>query len=148
VTTSLHVVTGPPCSGKSTHIRAHRDMHGPATVIDLDDIAHALGYPVHHVDWAEETPHPARVAAMIARASLVKAALTGKLAGEVWLTDTVVSGVAHQRYAAAGAEIVSIDPGREACLERARRDGRSAATVEQIEKWYGADEVGQTSEEW
>lgn len=144
--TSLRVVTGPPCSGKSTYIREHAGEQ--AVVIDLDDIAHALGYPVHHVDWAEATPHPARVAAMVARASLVKSTLTRKLVGEVWLTDTVVSAVAQQRYVAAGAEIVSLDPGREVCLKRAERDGRSAATVDQIENWYGADEVGQTSEEW
>lgn len=143
---SLHVVTGPPCSGKSTHVREHADEL--ATVIDLDDLAQVLGYPTDHVDWGEEQTHPARVAAMIARASLVKAVLNGKVPGEVWLTDTVVSATALARYSAAGADVVSLDPGRAACLARAERDGRSASTVEQIEKWYGADEVGQTSEEW
>lgn len=144
--TSLHVVTGPPCSGKSRHIAEHAPA--AAIVIDLDQMAEALGYPGSHVNWGEETPHPARVAAMIARASLVKAALTGKLAGDVWLTDTVVSAVAQARYAAVDAEIVSLDPGLDVCRERAESDGRSPATLEQIDRWYSEDAVGQTSEEW
>lgn len=143
---SLHVVTGPPCSGKSTYVREHAAP--TATVIDLDAMAEALGYPGSHVDWGEETPHPARVAAMIARASLVKAALTHKLVGEVWLTDAVVSAVAQARYAGVDAEIVSLDPGLDVCRERAENDDRSAATIEQIERWYSEDLVGQTSEEW
>lgn len=144
--TSLHVVTGPPCSGKSTYIAEHASPD--ATVIDLDAMAEALGYPGSHVDWGEETPHPARVAAMIARASLVKAALTGKIVGEVWLTDAVVSAVAQARYAAVDSDLVSLDPGLDVCRERAARDHRSPATLNQIERWYSADEVGQTSEEW
>lgn len=143
---SLHVVTGPPCSGKSTHIRDNAPAD--AVVIDLDQMAQALGYPGSHVDWGEETPHPARVAAMIARASLVKAALTHKLVGDIWLTDAVVSAVAHARYAGVDAEIVSLDPGLSVCLERAEHDGRTPATLEQIERWYSEDTVGQTSEEW
>lgn len=143
---SIRVVTGPPCSGKSSYIAEHADP--AATKVDLDQLAHGLGYPASHVDWGEESPHPARVAAMIARASLVKAALTGKLRGEVWITDTVVSAVANARYAAAEVEVLSLDPGLIECLARADRDGRSLATLDQIERWYGDGAVGETSEQW
>lgn len=81
---TVTVVTGPPCAGKSTYVREHAGQGD--VVVDLDAIAQSLGYPTAQVDWSEPTPHAARVAAMIARASLVKAAIAGKLTGapRVW----------------------------------------------------------------
>lgn len=165
----IRVVTGPPCSGKTTHVRKHA---GPLdVVIDLDAIAHALGYPAEHIDWGEtshpaspraktprantppstppgsNTPHPSRVAAMRARASLVKAALdNGFGAPCVWIVDAQLSPVAATRYLNAGAEIVRLDPGADVCHQRATDNGRPAATHEQIDRWYG--DLGTTSTDW
>lgn len=141
----IRVVTGPPCSGKSTHVL---DQAGPLdVVVDLDAIARAIGYPADQIDWAEETPHPSRVAAMIARASLVKAALDGKLdAPTVWIVDTQLSAVALARYMQRDAEIVRLDPGADECHRRAESAGRPAATHEQIDRWYG--DLGTTSTDW
>lgn len=143
--TTIRVVTGPPCSGKTTHVREHA---GPLdVVIDLDQIAHALGYPTPQVDWSEDTPHPARVAAMRARASLVKAALdAGFGAPCVWIIDTQPSAVAAARYVNAGAEVFRVDPGPDVCHQRATDDARPAATHDQIDRWYG--DLGTTSTDW
>lgn len=139
----IHVVTGPPCSGKSTHIRDH--ARPGDVVIDLDLLAHALGYPDEHIDW-DGPSYPARAAAMTGRASLIKHALGGKFAGDVWITDTAVSGVSAVRYDRAGVDLVNLDPGRDECHRRADADDRPAATHQQIDHWYGA--LGTTSQEW
>lgn len=139
------VVTGPPCGGKSTHITEHADPTD--VVIDLDHIATALGYPTDHIDWSEPTPHPARSAAMIARASLVKATLDGKLrARRVWIVDAVLSEIATVRYRRAGATFARIDPGPAECHRRATTAGRPPATHDQIDRWYG--DLGTTSTDW
>lgn len=142
---TVRVVTGPPCSGKTTHVREHA---GPLdVVVDLDQIAHALGYPHPHVDWSEPTPHPARVAALRARASLVKAAIAGEFDTPcVWIIDAAPSAIASQRYVNAGALVITIDPGAEVCHDRARTDDRTDATHDEIERWYG--DLGTTSTDW
>lgn len=142
---SIRVVTGPPCAGKSTHVREHA---GPTdVVIDLDTIAHAIGYPSDQIDWSEEKPHPSRVAAMIARASLVKATLDGKFdAPVIWVVDAVLSPTAAARYLGRGAVIVPLDPGPDECHARATKAGRPEATHAQIDRWYG--DIGTTSTDW
>lgn len=83
---------------------------------------------------------------MIARASMIKATLAGRVTGDVWVIDTAHTAAAEAKYASVGAEVITIDPGIEVCTERA--EARSPAALEQIRHWYGADQVGQTSEEW
>lgn len=138
------VVSGPPCSGKSTHVddcRTEADV-----VIDFDRIAHALGYPTEHVDWSESVHHPARVVAMIARASVLKAVRQGRVASRVWVIHS--TGIVD--LAGVACEVVRLDPGREVCVARARAAGRPAATLEQIDRWYGGTPgpTPSTSQEW
>lgn len=139
---TVHVVAGPPCSGKSTHIAEHASPD--AVVIDLDRIAQALGYPDDHIDWGDRVVHPARVAAMLARASLLKRAHT--LGSEVWVSTSTLDLV--HSLATRDVQVVELDPGAAECAARAKRDGRSDATLEQIRRWYRSDAVGQTSEQW
>lgn len=142
MTAQVVVVSGPPCSGKSTHVTEHR---GPRdVVVDLDAIAHALGYPTAHLDWSDQPQHPARVAAFIARASLLKAIREGRVSGPtVWVVDAVGSVAVRHRP-------VRLDPGRDVCLERARATGRPASTLSEIARWYDerAGALGTTSQEW
>ena len=142
---TIYVVTGPPCGGKTTHVDEHAgDLD---VVVDLDRIAWAIGYPGEQIDWSEETPHPSRVAAMIARASLVKATLDGKFnAPAVWIVDTQVSPVAQARYTQRGASFITVDPGPDECHRRATEDERPEATHAQIDRWYG--DIGTTSNDW
>lgn len=144
MTALVVVVSGPPCSGKSTHVAEHRTDRD--LVVDLDVIAHALGYPTDHLDWAA-ADHPARVAALIARASVLKAVRQSRIRGTVWVIDA-----AGETPALAGLRLrtVALDPGRDVCLDRAQAAGRPASTLTEIARWYeqrtGA--LGATSQEW
>lgn len=125
----IHIITGPPCAGKTTH--AHQHDPGEAIVIDLDALAHALGYPTPHLDW--DTTHPAKTAAIVARASLIKRALAGKWQADVVIIDSAPRDL--DRYTL-GAHITVLDPGRDVCHQRADADGRSDDTHTQIDLWY------------
>jgi predicted kinase len=136
----ITVVTGPPCAGKTTHVAEHRD---PADlVLDLDAMAGALGYPADHVAWDDD--HPAVHAARMARAHVLSALLTGRIAGTAWVIDARPDDVRLIRYHRAGAEFVHLDPGREACLARAA--DRSPSTLERIESWYRSDDETQADD--
>lgn len=136
---TIHHVSGPPCSGKSTYVDEHADPN--AVVLDLDRLAHALGYPTEHVDWSDPEVHPARSAAMIARTSLLKRAHS--LGPEVWVIST------EPPVGRSGdVEMVELDPGVDECVARAERAGRSPATLEQIHRWYAGRHVGTTSQAW
>lgn len=101
-------------------------------VVDLDQLAHALGYPDAQVEW--DSDHPAVAAARMARGHVIYALLNGRLVAPAWIVDADPDGGMRAQYQRAGAQLITIDPGRDVCLERAadRPDG----TVERIERWY------------
>lgn len=128
----LTVVTGPPCAGKSTWVRDHAT--NADVIVDLDRIAHALGYPAEQIDW--NLQHPARDAARIARVAVIDAALDGEWSS-TWVIDSDPSRTTRSIYQRAGAEMVELDPGRDVCMARAL--ARSAAAVEAVRRWYDDD---------
>lgn len=125
----LIVITGPPCAGKTTYAREHAQ---PETdiVIDLDTIAHALGYPHEHID-PNRRDHPAVRAALRARASILnEVSLHRSGRGTAWLIDTNGSHT-HQ-----AEHVVHLDPGPEVCHQRADTDGRAPGTHHEIDAWH------------
>jgi predicted kinase len=126
--TRLIVVTGPPCAGKTTYTTIHK--YATDAVIDLDALAHALGYPGTHIH-PDDRGHLAAALAQRARASVIKAALEHRPGGgAVFLIDT------EGTHADQADTLVRLDPGQDACHERARHAGRARATHDEIDRWY------------
>ena len=131
----LTVVSGPPCSGKSTYIEAHAKSGD--VIVDLDRLALALspdGTTHHHY------PGYVRLVAMRARATAVDALLElhrggGGAVFNVWIIDSEPSMITARKYAHAGAVRVTLNPGLEVCLTRAQGT-RPDHVITYIHKWF------------
>lgn len=123
----IHIVTGPPCAGKSTYVREHA-KDGELRV-DHDLIVQVLGGKSHAAEGI------VKKAAFDAREAAIRRALTDPVA-ESWIIHTAIPAEWMQLYMDAGADVIELDPGYEECMARARRDGRPQQTIDGIEKWY------------
>lgn len=124
----IHVISGPPCAGKSTYLREHA-QDGDLRV-DYDVIATALGSMNSHA--AEGL---IKQASFDAREGAIKAALNDPKF-ESWIIHTSPSEEHVKLYEEAGAEFIELDPGYEICMERASQDERPQQTIDVIERWY------------
>lgn len=124
----IHVVTGPPCAGKSTFV-AENAAEGDA-IVDFDRLAKAFGSPAHH-----DTPGALRRVVAAARHAAISQILMGRVEN-AWIIDTDPRPSALADYRRAGAKFHIIDPGLAACLERAVSDERPEWTPDQIRRWY------------
>ena len=128
----ITVVSGAPCSGKTTYVREHAE---PADiVIDFDLIAQAFGSLVSH-DHRGAHVTLARMTRRHAIGGLLHRAALGDPTN-VWIVDTAPGHASLARYAAAGARFEVCDPGRNECLARALRDRRPEWTIAEIHRWY------------
>lgn len=132
----IHIVTGPPCSGKSTHVKANA---APGDVIvDYDVLAVALG---------STTPHASRGAVRTVTSAARKAAVERVLLGvdsDSWIIHSWPSTEQLDRYKAAGAELLELDPGIDVAIERAQTDDRPEGTIAAIRAWYAEREEAST----
>ena len=115
------VVTGPPCGGKSTYVREHAEAGD--LIIDFDDLVEAFGGKRYEADGL------IREAAVQARRSAIEVACVSE--GTTWIIDTV-----HEDPFEEDEEVIVIDPGFDACMERAKAEGRPQSTIDGIENWY------------
>jgi HK97 family phage prohead protease len=130
----IHIITGPPCGGKSTYIGKHAKRGD--LIVDYDELAMTLG--------CAEKWNPVGVvqrATQKARAAAIKAA-TNNPKAESWIIQSRLSEELRKEYESLGAEIVEIDPGKETCIERAKRDGRPKNIFLAIEGWYAGKKGG------
>lgn len=125
----IHIITGPPCAGKSTYVQEHANA-GDLRV-DYDLIALALGAEKSHA--AEGL---VKQAAFDAREGAIMAALKDSDA-ESWIIHTSPSEEHMKMYEEAGADVIMLDPGEDVCMERALADGRPQQTFDGIGNWYG-----------
>lgn len=99
----ITVITGPPCSGKSTYARAH--ARGDDIVIDFDVIAQALGSQVTH----GHSPHILDVAERAWSAAIREAIDQHKQGHRAWIVDSRPTAYRRAQYLDAGATMVRLD---------------------------------------
>jgi predicted kinase len=115
----IWIITGPPCSGKSTYI--NENAKNDDVIIDMDKIALAFctadTKPFEYDDMIRKIARSARQAA-------VKEAI-GRMQGEryrnLFIIHTDPNSDQRMSYRAANARFVELDPGKEICLERLKK---------------------------
>ena len=124
----IHILTGAPCSGKSTYVE--QNAKAGDLVVDFDKIAVVLGSADAH-----DAKGIVREAAFSARSEAIETALKNPTA-ESWIIHTFPTAEQLLTYDEAGAEFVYLDADRETCLERAQADKRPQATIDGINKYF------------
>lgn len=125
------IVTGPPAAGKSTYIRQHRKPGD--VIIDYDELANALAglEPANH----EHQAHIKRIT-KAARQAAIDAALNNRDGNHtVWIIHSTPSAALLDKYRSAGAEIVTIDPGKTTVMTRCK-DERPKHMLQVAAAWY------------
>lgn len=131
----LFVVMGPPAAGKSTYVKER--AAGSDIVIDYDALATALSGPGS--SGHQHSEHVRTVAFAARRAAIAKA-LDKSSETDVYVIHTNPDSSWMQRYSEFGAEVVTIDPGRDVVLARIEAE-RSPETVETAEQWYSRSDA-------
>lgn len=133
----ITIVTGPPCSGKSTFIK--ENAKADDCIIDMDRIALALS-----PDETTSFTYSERIRkiARSARAAAVKTALMqaqGERYWGLWIIHTDPTPDVRSMYRTFGARFVEINPGKVVCLERlAKRPVENHKLArEVIDTYYG-----------
>ena len=130
---TIHVVVGPPCSGKSTFV----DDKAPPGVprFDFDRVSGVVA----NMDLNHEKPPAVLDTVLAMRRGLMGYALDPEtVVEELWIINANPSESTIQRLVQAGAKFHLIDPGEAECIARAERDGRPPGTVDRIKQWYQA----------
>lgn len=125
----IHVVLGPPCSGKSTYVREHKKDGD--IVVDFDRLAEALGNDEKHA-----APSPIKEVAFIARGAVIYEIC--KKDYEAWIIHTKPTEFQHKLYDEAGAEYIEMDTDMQTCLERCEADNRPEGTADIIRQYFEA----------
>lgn len=124
----LTVITGPPCSGKTTYARQHA-VPGDV-VIDFDDLAQALGSTSTH----DHDPLLREITAG-AWAAAVNRAVRNHHRLRVWVIDSNPLPARRKEYDQAGARYVELAAEPAELHRRAEQDGRSRRWHAVIDQW-------------
>ena len=133
----ITIVTGPPCSGKSTYIKGNAKPDD--CIIDMDRIALALS-PDETMSFTYS--ERIRKIARSARAAAVKTALMqaqGERYWGLWIIHTDPTPDVRSMYRSFGAKFVEMNPGKVVCLERLtkRPIENQKLAREVIDTYYG-----------
>jgi hypothetical protein len=124
----LTVVSGPPCSGKTTFV-AKRRRPGDL-VVDYDDLAQALGSPVRH----GHAPAIRRATKLVRDAAIRAAISEHRRGARVWIVDTKPPPDRLDQYGRAGARLVTLRVDRAELHRRADAE-RPALWHSLIDRW-------------
>ena len=138
----LTVITGPPCSGKTTYVAQHAKP-GHITV-DFDTLAQALGSPVTHGH-----ARPVWKVAIDARDAAITAAIGRHRQGATaWIIDSRPTPAARRRYLEAGARIVDLTAPAEELHRRADQAGRPPEWHQRIDQFLAGRPQMQARTTW
>jgi hypothetical protein len=129
----LTVITGPPCSGKSTYAREHAKPGD--IIIDFDLLAQALGSPVGY----GHPPQIAYVAAKAREGAIREAICQHRKGCVVWIVDTYPAPERRRQYAIAGAKVISCTASKDE-LHRRAEEHRPPEWHERIDLWLASNE--------
>lgn len=127
----IHVVMGPPCSGKSTYVQ--NNAAPGVGRFDIEAVASAVA-----AETITDLPTGTVMDAVLA----MRRGMTGWLldaenpVDEFWLINARPPDTLIQALAAQGARFHLLDPGEEECIARATRQGRPDSTIDRIRQWY------------
>lgn len=126
----LTIIIGPPAAGKSTW--AQQRAKPGDIVVDFDRLAVALSGP-----GGDPHDHPPSVMAVTraARTAAIEAAIKHARLTNVYLIHSSPSPQRMAEYRALGAEVVTIDPGRDVVRQRCKV-GRPRRMFAAIDEWY------------
>lgn len=130
----IHVISGAPCSGKSTY--AWGKAQPGQLVIDHDRMAQAMNASDGH-----DAAGNALKATLKARDAAIGEALKHP-DEEAYIIDSSPSEERIAQYQEAGADMITLDPGMDECIARAERDNRPEGTIQRIRRWYEQHEKG------
>ena len=133
----LYVVTGPPAGGKSTWVRG-RAKPGDV-VVDYDLLAGALSGP--HQGDPHDHPEVIRQVAFRARTAAIREALRHIHKVDVYVIHSMPKPEWMTTYQQHGAEIVTIDPGRDVVMQRIAQE-RPATAKAVATRWYNSRGTG------
>ena len=125
----IHVIIGPPCSGKSTYVREHKKDGD--VVIDFDRLAEAFGSDVRH-----GASSPIKEVTFIARGAAIAECCQKDY--EAWIIHTRPTDFQMELYEKAGAEFIEMDTDMETCLARCEEDDRPEGTADIIREYFEA----------
>ena len=131
----LHIITGAPCSGKSTYVREHAKA-GDVRV-DFDVIAQALGSDVDH-----QAEGAIRDCAFKARSAAINYLIEHADECEGWIIHSDPADWQREAYEKVGAEFVDLDTDMQTCLDRAVEDERPEGEEQAIRDWFARHEKG------
>lgn len=125
----IHIVTGPPCAGKTTYVAQRKAASD--VVLDFDALEQALGSQKDH-----DAPDSIMDSASAARRAVLDCcASKGYTAWAIYTDVPDTSNLGSH-------DVRTVDPGIDECIRRAEADGRPDGTVERIRKWYADNKKG------
>ena len=124
----LTVVTGPPCSGKTTYVRTRAGAGD--IIIDFDAMAQSFGSPVPH----EHNAAIRHVTMMARRAAIDAAIVCHERGATAWVVDCNIPASRMRAYTRTGAHIVTLGAELGELHKRAARE-RPGLWHKLIDEW-------------
>jgi predicted kinase len=130
----LYVVIGPPAAGKSMWVLTRAR---PADiVIDFDRLTHALAGE----GISRNPSSQLRTLTRMVRKTAIDIAVKYVHDTDIYIIECIPNAAKMRWYTRIGAQLITIDPGRDVVLERCKRE-RPAYLLDTVYQWYNQGEI-------